>query len=217
MIGITNKSRNRRRARWLIAGAALTTGAIATLAVLAQPDATPAPRMSRLEQEAAARFAGAEPYVRLPDGRKFAATNPAHRLQIKVSAYQGMLAKQSEQRDPTFALRAEAELVRRTPMRAVIEWNDVTGNRQMTFTIEDSSTCALDGKTELVIAVEDIARYPCLTQGGTFWDPGTSLTVNLTPVEKPDPLWAELLHATKKAMATEEHFASASAEATEGS
>ena len=213
MIGINRKSRT-RGVRWLVAGAALITAAIVTLVVLVQPEPAPT-SLSRLEQEASARYAGAEPYVRLPDGRKLPATNPAHRLQIKVNAYQGLLARESEQRDPTFPLRAEAELSRRAPARAAIEWNDVTGNREMNFNVEDSSACGLEGKTELVIAVEDIPRYPCLAQGGTLWDPGTTLTVRLTPVEKQDPLWAELLSATKKAMATDEHFAGTGA--TEGS
>lgn len=191
----------------MIASAVLVTTALAALAVLVRPEAKPAEhKLSRLEQEASARFAGSEPYVTLPDGRRVPPANAAHALQMKVNAFQGILAKESEQADPTFHLKAEAELARRRPMRAAIEWTDVTGTREMDFNIEDSSTCALEGRTELTVVVEEVGHYPCLTQGGSFWEAGTKLNVHLTPVSEDDPLWAELLYSTKKAMATEAHM-----------
>lgn len=202
---------NKPRARWLMAGALGLAAALGALVLLTRPEveaAAPAPAMSRLEKEASERFAGATLSVTMPDGRKIAPTNAAHILQMKVKAYQRLLANELEQRDPTFSLQAEAELERRQPMQAAIEWMDVTGNREMTFDIEDSSSCALDGKTELVVKVEDVTLYPCLTQGGNFWEAGTQLTVHLTPVTRENRLWGELLHATKRALATEAHLAS---------
>jgi hypothetical protein len=199
----------------LIAGAVSITAAVAVLALLTRSDEPPPRPLSRLEREASARFAGSRPYVSLPDGKRLDPTSPAHVLQMKVNAYQRILADEEEQRDPTFHLKAEAELERRRPLTAAIEWNDVTGNREMDFTIEDSSTCALDSRTELTVAVEDVTRYPCLAQGGTFWEPGTQLTVHLTPVTRDDHLWGELLHSTKKALATAAHLASG--EASQGS
>ena len=207
------ESTKRGNRRWLTAAAVLVGAAVAMLVVGVRmasepPVAKAAERtLSRIEQEAVARFAGSTPYVSLPDGRRLPPSNEAHALQMKVNAYQGILAKESEERDPTFHLKAEAELARRQPMRATIEWLDVTGNREMNFHIEDSSTCALDGKTEITVAVEDIQRHPCLTQGGNFWDAGVQLTVHLTPISNEDPLWRELLYTTKKAMATEAHLA----------
>lgn len=204
------KSSRRGPGRWMLAMLASTVlviTALAALAVLVRPEAKPAEhRLSRLEQEASARFTGSEPYVTLPDGRRVPPANPAHALQMKVNAFQGILAKEAEQRDPTFHLKAEAELERRRPMRVAIEWTDVTGNRAMDFNLEDSSTCALGGRTELTVMVEDVGHYPCLARGGVFWEAGTKLAVHLTPVSKDDPLWAELLYSTKKAMATEAHM-----------
>jgi hypothetical protein len=192
----------------LIAGAAAVTAAVAGLALLTRSNEPEQRPLSRLEREASARFAGSRPFVSLPSGRRFEPTNEAHVLQMKVNAYQHILADAAEQRDPTFHLKAEAELERRYPLQAAIEWNDVTGNREMDFMIEDSSTCGLDGKTELTFAAEDVTRYPCLAQGGQFWDRDTRLSVHLTPVTREDRLWAELLSSTKRAMATAAHLAS---------
>ena len=206
------KSRRRSKGRWLFAGGLAITAVLVKLVLLTRPDAdAPAPpaAMSRLEREAAVRFAGSTPYVTMPDGRRLEPTNAAHVLQMKVKAYQRLLANELEERDPTFSLKAEAELERRRPLQAAIEWDDVTGNREMNFDIEDSSTCALDGKTELTLAVEDVARHPCLAQGGNFWDAGTQLKVHLTPVTRDDRRWGELLYAAKKAMATAAHLAAA--------
>jgi hypothetical protein len=205
------KSRKRSWGRWLIASAGVLTAALAALALLVQRD-KPAPErpLSRLEQEAVARFSGSEPYVTF-QGRKIAPTNAAHRLQMKVHAYQHMLAAQAEQSDPTFPLKAEAELERRHPLQAAVEWIDVTGNRELNFNIEDSSSCGFDGNTELTLAAEDVARYPCLTQSGTFWEPRTELKVHLTPITRGDRLWAEMLDSTKKALATAAHLANADA------
>jgi hypothetical protein len=204
------KSHERRAPRWMIAGLLLlVAGALATLAVVLRLPGKPAAReLSRIEREASARFAGSRPYVTLPDGRRLSPATAAHALQMKVKAFQAILARESEQRDPTFHLKAEAELDRRRPMLAAIEWTDITGNREMSFTIEDSSSCGLDGKTELTLAAEDVAPHPCLTQGGMFWEGGTQLTVHLTPVARTAPLWAELVYATKRAMATRAHLAS---------
>jgi len=206
----TATSRKRRTLRWLAAGALLVGAALGTLVVMTRQDAGPvpaAPTLSRLEQEAEARFAGSKPYITLPNGKRVPPVNAAHELQMKVNAYKGLLARESEDHDPTFPLKAEAELARRQPMRAAIEWNDVTGNREMDFNIEDSSTCALGSQTELTVAMEDIAHYPCLTQGGNFWEAGTKLSVHLTPITKEDPLWPGLLATTKRAMAAEAHLA----------
>jgi len=218
MTHAASKSRKWRSGRWLIAGAVAITAAFAALALLTRPDEPalqPQRALSRIEQEASARFAGSRPYVSLPDGRRLDPISQGHVLQMKVNAYQRLLADEAEQRDPTFHLKAEAELERRRPIEAGIEWNDVTGNREMDFTIEDSSTCGLDGRTELSVAVEDVTRYPCLAQGGQFWEPGTRLTVHLTPVARDDRLWTELLSSTKKALATAAHLASG--EASQGS
>lgn len=209
----TSRSARSRSGRWLFAGAVAIGAAVAALALLTRSDAPPPQRpLSRLEAEAEARFAGSRPYVSLPDGKRLDPISPGHVLQMKVSAYQRILTDEAEQRDPTFHLKAEVELERRTPLQAAIEWNDVTGNREMDFTIEDSSTCGLDRKTELTVAVEDVTRYPCLAQGGQFWEPGTRLTVHLTPVTRDDRLWAELLYSTKKALATAAHLASGKAD-----
>lgn len=202
-------TRRRGAARWwLISGLVAIAGAVAALAMLTRPEVAPdKPALSRLEHEALARFSGAEPYVRLPDGRKLAPSNAAHALRMKVNAYQQILADQAEQRDPTFHLKAEAELVRRQPLQAAIEWNDVVGNREMDFYIEDSSTCGLDGQIELTVTPVDLDKHPCLAQGGDFWEPGTQLKVHLTPITPDDRLWAELLFSTKKALATAAHLA----------
>jgi len=205
---VRKSSRKPGTLRWLIGGTLLVGAALGTLAVMTRSDAPPAaPKLSRLEQEAEARFAGSEPYITMPNGRRAPPSNPAHALQMKVNAYKGILAKESEDRDPTFHLKAEAELVRRRPMRAAIEWTDVTGNREMDFNIEDSSACGFGDNTELTVAIEDIAHHPCLAQGGNFWEAGVKLSVHLTPISKDDPLWAELLYTTKKAMAAESHLA----------
>jgi hypothetical protein len=199
----------RSAGRWLAAGGLAVVAAVAGLALLTRSD-EPAPRpLSRLEREASARFAGAPLYVSLPNGKRLEPTNEAHRLQMKVNAYQHILANEAEKRDPTFHLKAEAELERRRPLQAAIEWNDVTGNREMDFMIEDSSACGLDGKIELSFAADAVTHYPCLAQGGQFWDKGTQLSVHLTPVTREDRLWGELLFSTKKAMATADHLASA--------
>jgi hypothetical protein len=193
----------------LIASAGILTAALAALALLVQRDPAPPERpLSQLEQEAQARFAGAESYVTY-GGKKLPPANAAHALQIKVSAYQRLLAREREQADPTFHLKAEAELERRHPLQAAVEWTDVTGNREMDFYVEDSTKCGLESQTELTVNVEAIGRYPCLTQGGNFWEPRTELKVHLTPITREDRLWSELLDSTKKAMATAAHLAEA--------
>lgn len=199
----------KRGLRWLIASAGVLAVALVALALLVQRDKPPTERpLSRLEQEAMARFAGAQSYVTY-GGKKLPPLNAAHALQMKVNAYQRLLARELEQADPTFHLKAEAELERRHPLQAAIEWTDVTGNREMDFYVEDSTKCGLNAQNELTLNVEDIGRYPCLTQGGNFWEPRTELKVHLTPVTREDRLWSELLDSTKKAMATAAHLAEA--------
>lgn len=209
------KSRKRSVGRWLMVIGGLLTVALVVLELLVQRDEPPPERArSRLEQEALARFAGVDPYVTY-GGKKIPPSNAAHALQMKVRAYQRILASELEREDPTFALKAEAELDRHHPLQAAIEWSDVTGNREMDFNVEDSSSCGLGDTTELEITAEDIARYPCLTQSGTFWEPRTELKIHLTPISRGDHLWAELLESTKKAIATEVHLAKV--EASQGS
>ena len=199
----------KRSLRWLIASTGALAVALVALVLLVQPDAAPAERpRSLIEREAMARFAGAESYVTY-GGKKLPPLNAAHALQMKVNAYQRVLAREREHADPTFHLKAEAELERRHPLQAAIEWTDVTGNREMDFYVEDSTTCGLNAQTELTLHVEDIGRYPCLTQGGNFWEPRTELKVHLAPVTHEDRLWGELLDSTKKAMATAAHLAEA--------
>lgn len=212
-------ARRRRVARWwLVAGLVAIAGAAALLVVLTRPEpAAVEPALSRLEQEALTRFKGAEPYIRLPDGRKLPPSDAAHALRMKVNAYQQLLASEAEQRDPTFHLKAEAELTRRQPLQAAIEWNDVVGNREMDFYIEDSSTCGLDGQTELTVTPVELDKHPCLAQGGNFWEPGTQLKVHLTPITPADRLWAELLFSTKRALATAAHLADAGTTTDPGS
>jgi hypothetical protein len=206
------------KTKWLVVGG-VALGAVLGGLTFVVTDAAPAPAkvaaaapgealaLTRLQKEAAARFAGSTPYVTLPDGKKVPPVNPAHALQMKVNAFQSILAKEAEERDPTFHLKAEAELKRRAPMLAAITWDDLSGNREMDFTIEDSSACHLDGKTELAIDAKDVGQHPCLAQGGSYWEPDTRLKVSLTPVGTDQPLWQELLSGTKKAMATESHLA----------
>jgi hypothetical protein len=203
------------KTKWLVLGGVLlgaTLGGL-TFMVSDAPGAAPvakrdeAPALTRLQQEASARFAGVQPHITLPDGKQLPPVNPAHALQMKVNAFQSILAKEAEERDPTFHLKAEAELERRAPMLAAITWDDLSGNREMDFTIEDSSACRLDGKTELSLDAKDVGQHPCLAQGGSYWEPDTKLKVSLTPIGADQPLWQELLSGTKKAMATEAHLA----------
>lgn len=203
------------RARFVIAaGAVFIALALGGRALLLGPgkpsggDASPR-QLSRIEREASARFAGSRPYVTLPDGQRVPPSNEAHALRMMVNAYEALLAKQAEQSDAAFGRKAEAELERRRPLRVVIEWADLSGNREMNFTLEDSAGCRLEGKTKLDLKAQEITRHPCLAQGGDFWEEGTDLKIHLTPISRSDSLWAELLHATKKAMATEAHLAEA--------
>lgn len=203
------------RARFVIAaGAVLIALALGGRALLLDPgepsskDASPRP-LSRIEREASARFAGSRPYVTLPDGQRVPPSNEAHALRMKVNAYQALLAKQAEQSDAAFGRKAEAELERRRPLRVVIEWADLSGNREMNFTLEDSTGCGLEGKTKLDLKAQEVTRHPCLAQGGDFWEEGTDLKIDLIPIARSDSLWAELLYATKKATATEAHLAEA--------
>jgi hypothetical protein len=211
--------------RWLVAGGVLLGGVLGGLTFVvtdaapakvaaAKPDDAPA--LTRLQKEAAARFAGVQPHITLPDGKQLPPVNPAHALQMKVNAFQSILAKEAEERDPTFHLKAEAELTRRAPMLAAITWDDLSGNREMDFTIEDSSACHLDGKVELGLDAKDVGQHPCLAQGGSYWEPDTKLKVVLTPIGADQPLWQELLSSTKKAMATEAHLAGLEASPGQG-
>jgi hypothetical protein len=200
--------RKRHATRWVLGGVLAITAAAVGLVWLTQSNEPPH-LLSRLEREASARFAGAKPYVSLPNGKRVEPTSEAHVLQMKVNAYQRLLADEAGKADPTFHLKAEAELERRRPLQAVIEWNDVSGNREMDFMIDNSAACNLDGKLELSFAADDVKRYPCLAQGGQFWDAGTQLSVHLTLVTREDRLWAELLASIKKEIATAAHLASA--------
>jgi hypothetical protein len=195
----------------LVLAALLLAAGLAALTLLVDGPAPAAARhvptgRERLEAEAEQRFAGVQPHVTLPDGKQLPPVNAAHAKQMKVNAFQSILAKEAEERDPTFHLKAESELARRHPLLAAITWEDVSGNREMDFTVEDSSACALAGQTELTLTAKDVGKYPCLAQGGSYWEPDTKLAVHLTPVGADQPLYQELLFATKKAMATEAHL-----------
>jgi hypothetical protein len=209
------------KTRWLVAGGVVLGAALGGLTFVVTDTApvakaAPVAKGSRLDAEAEARFAGVQPYVTLPDGKKLPPVNAAHAHQMKVNAFQSILAKEAEERDPTFHLKAEAELQRRKPMLAAITWDDLSGNREMDFTIEDSSACKLDGQTELSFEAKDVGQHPCLAQGGSYWEPDTKLKVSLTPIGADAPQWQELLSGTKKALATEAHLGQLDAAAGQG-
>jgi hypothetical protein len=215
------RSRPRTRARTVLTLAvAAATGAVALALRAPEPPAAPAipaasepapvlPQrlLSRIESAAAARFAGAEPQVRLPDGRKVAPSNDEHALAIEVNMFKRLLVREAEERDPTFRLRAEAELARRRPLHASISWEDASGNRDLTFTVADAVECGLSGEAEeLVLGLDEIAQHPCLDRDN-LWEPGTALRVHLEPVGQVEPLWQELLRDTMKQMAAETYLA----------
>lgn len=210
------------KTKWLVVGGVLLGAALGGLTFVvtdSAPEAkaaAPVAKGSRLDAEAEARFAGVQPYVTMPDGKKVPPVNAAHAHQMKVNAFQAILAKEAEERDPTFHLKAEAELQRRKPMLAAITWDDLSGNREMDFTIEDSSACKLDGQTELAFDAKDVGQHPCLAQGGSYWEPDTKLKVSLTPIGADMPQWQELLSGTKKALATEAHLAELTPAAGQG-
>lgn len=173
------------------------------------PSAAPEPRQrSQIEREAIARFAGSAPRVKLPDGTTLAPSNDEHALAIKVNAYKSILAREAERRDPTFKLKAEAELERRKPRHATLTWQDESGSREAVFVVEDSSSCGLpDGEAELQLPAAELAHHPCLSTGGSL---GTELdvSVRLEPVNADETLWRELLRDTMRGMAAEAHLAS---------
>jgi hypothetical protein len=171
--------------------------------------AAPKRPLTSLEQAAQLRFANVEPHVRMPNGQLLAPLDAEHALQMKVSAYKSVLVREEEDRDPTFRLRAEAELARRKPMRAAIEWEDPSGNQQLVYTIEDTASCGLDGNGELSLAAADVGRYPCLDQGGNRWDGAATLKIHLDPIAKGESQWNELLRETMKSMAADLYVAQA--------
>jgi hypothetical protein len=205
-------TRNRALA-WLLStvalGGALGVGLV-KLRALKTP-APPAAKLARpltsLEQAAQARFANVEPHVRMPNGELLAPLNEEHALQMKVSAYKSVLVREEEERDPTFRLKAEAELARRKPVRAAIEWEDLAGNQQLVFTLDDTAGCGLDGKSEIALAATEVGRYPCLDHGGNPWDEEATLKIHLDPIAKGESLWNELLRETMKSMAADLYVA----------
>lgn len=216
---IIEKKHSRRGAHRLVV-LALTTAAVSgavAYALRSTDVATGMPQrpLSRIEQAAATRFAGVEPQVRLPDGRTLPPSNEEHALAIEVNLFKGLLVRDEEKRDPTFRLRAEAELARRRPLRASISWEDLSGTRDLTFTVADSEECGLSGDAEQrVLGLDEIARHPCLDRDN-LWEPGTTLTVELEPVAQAEPLWQELLRDTMKQMAADAYVAQAVADAGE--
>jgi hypothetical protein len=200
----------------VLALAAAAAGAAGlALALHSSEPATALPErpLSRIEQDAATRFAGVEPRVKLPDGRLVAPSNAEHALAIEVNLFKGMLVREEEKRDPTFKLRAEAELERRRPLRASISWEDLSGNRDLTFTVSDSADCGLSGELEeRVVSEAEVARHPCLDREN-LWEPGTTLTLHLEPIARAEPLWQELLRDTMKQMAAEAYLAQPAADA----
>jgi hypothetical protein len=171
--------------------------------------AEPAPRpLSQLEREATARFAGSQPRIKLPDGTQVPPRNEEHALAIKVRSYKNLLVQAAEARDPTFKLKAEAELERRQPRHATITWEDVSGNQEMLFVVEDSSECGLpDGATDLQLSATELSQHPCLAVNGSLGG-DVSASVHLEPVGSDEALWQELLRDTLRSMAAEAHLAS---------
>jgi len=216
---IIEKQHSRRGVHRLIV-LSLTTAAVGGAVAYALHSSGAAPDLpqrplSRIEQAAASRFAGVEPQVRLPDGRTLAPSNEEHALAIEVNLFKGLLVRDEEKRDPTFRLRAEAELARRKPVRASISWEDLSGNRDLTFTVADSEECGLSGGAEQrVLDLDEVARHPCLDRDN-LWESGTTLTLELEPVGQAEPLWQELLRDTMKQMAADAYLAQAVADAGE--
>jgi len=168
--------------------------------------------LSPIEQKAVARFAGLAPAVRLPDGRRVPPSNAEHALAIEVNLFKGLLARDLEQRDPSFRRRAEAELARRRPLHAGIAWEDPSGNRELSFSVDDSEACGLaPGAEVLVLDEREITAYPCLDRDN-LWDPGTPLSVHLEPVDPAEPLWQELLRDTLKQRAADAYLAQLTAD-----
>lgn len=179
---------------------------------LATTEAPQAPQTD-IEREAERRFANMKPRVRLPNGTTLAPSNEAHEHQIKVNLYKGILAKEAEVRDPTFRRRAEDALAARQPMRGSVSWDELSGNREMTFVVEDSSGCGLANQREMRLRPDEVRRYPCLDRGANLWDEAQELRVQLEPIERNDPVWRELLRDTMKSMAAEARFARADSRA----
>jgi hypothetical protein len=84
-----------------------------------------------------------------------------------------------------------------------VSWDELSGNREMTFVVEDSSTCALANQREMRLRPNEIRRYPCLGRGTNLWEEAEVLGVQLEPIERSDPLWGELLREVMKSMAAE--------------
>lgn len=198
----------------LAALAVVITGAAVTLVLRssgapAQP-AVDAPARSALEQAAAKRFAGSQPRLRLPDGKTLAPFDEEESLRFKVNLYKGVLVREEEQRDPTFRLRAEAELARRRPLNATIEWEDLSGNRTFTILVADSSSCGLGDQAEMQLDGARIAQHGCLDREG-MWESDSALSVRLQPIAPTEPAWRDLLNGTLKEMAAEAFEARAAA------
>ncbi len=216
--------RNRRpthRRGWMAATAALVIAASLALVWLTRGNGAASATAKRgptnLERAAMERFANSRPRIRLPSGREIHPPTEEQERAMKVRLFKSSLVRELERSDPSFRGRAEEAVADGHPREVTLQWEDVTGNQELSTVVTDTRDCGVDFDVapEIKLLPDELGRLPCidLHDGVPPWEPAIGdVTIIARPVEPGTRRWQGLVHEQMKQMAVARFEAHASDE-----